>query len=71
MKEIHEVDCGPHMNGRMLAKKILRQGHGERLYRVCKEVSQVSNPCESHAHASFYSLEYDFFLNRRGPFLLG
>lgn len=44
MKEIHEVDCGPHMNGRMLAKKILRQGyyyHGERLYRVCKEVSQV------------------------------
>ncbi|XP_058185726.1 uncharacterized protein LOC131302949 [Rhododendron vialii] len=27
MEEIHEGVCGPHMNGMMLAKKILRQGY--------------------------------------------
>ena len=25
MEEIHEGVCGPHMNGHMLAKKIIRQ----------------------------------------------
>ena len=27
MEEIHQGICSPHMNGRMLAKKILRIGH--------------------------------------------
>ena len=27
MEEIHQGICGPHMNGRMLAKKILRIGY--------------------------------------------
>lgn len=27
MEEIHEGVCGPHMNGLILAKKILRQGY--------------------------------------------
>ena len=27
MEEIHQEICGPHMNGRMLAKKILRIGY--------------------------------------------
>lgn len=27
MEEIHEGSCGPHMNGRMLAKKIMRLGY--------------------------------------------
>ncbi|XP_021839912.2 uncharacterized protein [Spinacia oleracea] len=27
MKEVHRGECGPHMNGRMLARKILRAGY--------------------------------------------
>ena len=27
MEEVHRGICGPHMNGRMLAKKILRMGY--------------------------------------------
>ena len=27
MEEVHQGICGPHMNGRMLAKKILRMGY--------------------------------------------
>ena len=27
MEEVHHGNCGPHMNGRMLAKKILRMGY--------------------------------------------
>ena len=27
MEEVHQGICGPHMNGRMLAKKILRIGY--------------------------------------------
>lgn len=27
MEEVHQRICGPHMNGRMLAKKILRMGY--------------------------------------------
>lgn len=27
IEEIHEGECGPHMNGLMLAKMILRQGY--------------------------------------------
>ena len=27
MEEVHQGICGPYMNGRMLAKKILRMGY--------------------------------------------
>ena len=27
MKEIHEGECGPHMNGHLLARKIMRLGY--------------------------------------------
>jgi len=27
MKEVHTRECGPHMNGRMLAKKVQRMGY--------------------------------------------
>ncbi|KAF8017274.1 hypothetical protein BT93_H2462 [Corymbia citriodora subsp. variegata] len=27
MKEIHEGECGPHMNGHLLARKIIRLGY--------------------------------------------
>ena len=34
MEEVHQGICGPHMNGRMLAKKILRKGTSRIQWRL-------------------------------------
>ena len=38
MDEVHQGICGPHMNGKMLAKKILRHTTGlqDQLHRFCE-----------------------------------
>ena len=43
VEEVHQGICGPHMNGRMLAKKILRmrvllEYDGDQLCRLCEEL---------------------------------
>ena len=57
MEEIHQGIYGPHMNGRMLAKKILRVGvllehDGDRLGRLCEELPQLPNICKPESRAT-------------------
>ena len=51
MEEFHQGICGPHMNGRILAKKILK----ERYYWNTMEANCVDNvkschDCQAHAN---------------------
>ena len=44
MREIHAGVCGPHMNGIILAKKIVRlDEYGKRLYPNSEAMSSVSD----------------------------
>ena len=57
MEEIHQGIYGPHMNGRMLSKKILRVGvllehDGDRLGRLCEELPQLPNICKPESRAT-------------------
>ena len=57
IEEIHQGIYGPHMNGRMLAKKILRVGvllehDGDRLCRLCEELPQLPNICKPESRAT-------------------
>ena len=52
MKEIHAGVCGPHMNGIILSKRIVRQGvlldeYGKGLYPNSETVSSVPDTWES------------------------
>ena len=49
MEEVHQGICGPHMKGRMLAKKILRNGY----YWNTMETNCVDNVKNCHGHSQF------------------
>ena len=49
MEEVHQGICGPHMKGRMLAKKILRIGY----YWNTMETNCVDNVKNCHGHSQF------------------
>ncbi len=58
IEDIHGGECGPHMNGLMLAKKILRLGYywstmEIRLLSTCKEVPHLPVLCQHHQSTSF------------------
>ena len=54
MEEVHQGVYDPHMNGRMLAKKILRIGYywttmeidGNRLCELYEELLELPNTCK-------------------------
>ncbi|KAH7834736.1 hypothetical protein Vadar_019075 [Vaccinium darrowii] len=51
MEEIHEGVCGPHMNGMMLAKKILRQGYyWSTMETECVQYVRQCHKCQIHAN---------------------
>ncbi|XP_058223154.1 uncharacterized protein LOC131332860 [Rhododendron vialii] len=51
MEEIHEGVCGLHMNGMMLAKKILRQGYfWSTMETKCIEYVRRCNKCQIHVN---------------------
>ncbi|KAI8568355.1 hypothetical protein RHMOL_Rhmol02G0191600 [Rhododendron molle] len=51
MEEVHEGVCGPHMNGIMLAKKILRQGYfWSTMETECVEYVRRCRKCQIHAN---------------------
>ena len=46
MKEVNQGICGPHMNGRMLAKKILRMGYFWNTMEIdCVDCVKSCNDC--------------------------
>ncbi|XP_058219254.1 uncharacterized protein LOC131329863 [Rhododendron vialii] len=51
IKEIHEGVCEPHMNGKMLVKKILRQGYfWSTMETECLEYVRRCHKCQIHAN---------------------
>ena len=51
MEEIHQGICGPHINGRMLAKKILRIGYYWNTMEIdCVYFVKSCHDCQTHAN---------------------
>ena len=51
MEEVHQRICGPHMNGRMLAKKILRIGYyWNTMETDCVDFVKSFHDCQTHAN---------------------
>ena len=51
MKEIHQGICSPHMNGRMLAKKVLRIGnYWNAMETDCVDFVKNCHDCQTHAN---------------------
>ena len=53
MEKIHQEICGPHMNERMLAKKILRMGYYWNTIEIdCVDYVKSCQNCQTHANLS-------------------
>ena len=51
VEEVHQGICGPHMNGRMLAKKILRMGYlWNTMETDCVDYVKSCHDCQMHAN---------------------
>ena len=51
MEEVHQRICGPHMNGRMLAKKILRIGYyWNTMETDCMDYVKSCHDCQMHTN---------------------
>ena len=51
MEEVHNGACGPHMNGRMLAMKILRIGYYWNMMETnCVDFMKSFHDCQTHAN---------------------
>ncbi|XP_030964290.1 uncharacterized protein LOC115985488 [Quercus lobata] len=51
MKEVHRGICGPHMNGRMLAKKVLRMGYYWNKMEIdCVDFVKSCHDFQTHAN---------------------
>ena len=51
MEEVHQEICGPHINGRTLAKKILRIGYyWNTMETNCVDYVKSCNDCQTHAN---------------------
>ena len=51
MEEIHQEICDPHMNGKMLAKKILRMGYyWFTMETNCIDFVKYCHDCQTHAN---------------------
>jgi len=56
-EEIHQGICSPHMNGRMLAKKILRIGYYWNTMEVdCVDFVKSFHDCQTHANLNHVPL---------------
>ena len=51
MEEVHQGIYGPHLNGRMLAKKILKMGYyWNTMETDCVDYVKSSHDCQTHAN---------------------
>ena len=54
MEEVHQGICGPHMNGRMFTKKILRIGYYWRTMETdCVDFVKNCHDCQTHANLNY------------------
>ena len=54
MREIHAGVCGPHMNGIILAKKIVRQGYyWMNMEKDCIQKVRQCHQCQIHGNLNY------------------
>ena len=69
MEEIHQGICGPHMNGRMLAKKILRIGyHWNTIETDCVDFMKSCHDCQTHANLNHLPPSELYIMTSPWPF---
>ena len=69
MEEIHEGVCSPHMNGPMLAKKIIRQGYyWTTLEKDCFEYAKKCHMCQIHANTIYVPPSLLYSMTSPWPF---
>ena len=78
MEEVHQRICGPHMNGRMLAKKILKMGYYWNMMETdCVELVKSCHNCRTHANlnhmppSELYSMTSPWPFSVRGIDMIG
>ena len=71
MKEVHQGICGPHMNGRMLAKKILRMGYlWNTMETDCVDYVKSCHDCQTHAYLNHAPPSELYSMTSPWPFLI-
>ena len=71
MEEVHQGVCGPHMNGRMLAKKILRMGYyWNTMETDCVDFVKSCHDCQTHANLNHVPPSELYSMTSPWPFLI-
>ena len=71
MEEVHQGVCGTHMNGRMLAKKILRIGYyWNTMETDCVDYVKSCHDCQTHSNLNHVPPSELYSMTSRWPFLV-
>ena len=71
MEKIHQEICGPHMNERMLAKKILRMGYYWNTIEIdCVDYVKSWHDCQTHANLNHVQPSELYSMTSPWPFLV-
>ena len=71
MEEIHQEICGPYMNGKMLAMKILRIGYyWNTMETNCVDFVKSCHDCQTHANLNHVPPSELFNMTSPWPFLV-
>ena len=71
MEEVHQGICGPNMNGRMLAKKILRMGYYWNTIEIdCVDYVKSWHDCQTHANLNHVQPSELYSMTSPWPFLV-
>ena len=71
MEEVHQGICGPHINGRMLAKKILRMGYYWNTMEIdCVDFVKSCHDYQTHANLNHMPPSELYSMTFPWPFLI-
>ena len=69
MEEVNQGICGPHVNGRMLAKKILRMGYfWNTMETDCVDCVKSCNDCQTYANLNLVPPSELYSMSSPWPF---
>ena len=69
IEKVHQGICGPHMNGRMLAKKILWIGYyWNAMETECADYVKSCHDCQTHANLNHVPLSELYSMTSPWPF---
>ena len=71
MEEVHQGICGPHMNGRMLTKKILTMGYYWNSTEIdCVDFMKSCHDCQTHVNLNHVPPSKPYNMISPWPFLI-